>query len=213
MGERNRFCDRNLDNEAVDRIIAATRLDCSIADREELSIDLPMARAICVSLKRALSRSARKRKTAKLNKVIKLVEELEQCLSDAELGSEILWRLNMKKRDTREALKHITSAAKELLPSTQPPLIEERFVEFVTNRSEFENLAGLALPNVFRLRFHRIPTISRKTKTQEPDGPFIRFAYQALIELEFTRNGKPYSREAIAKALTLIRSGRTRRNW
>jgi hypothetical protein len=53
MGERNRFYDRNLDNEAVDRIIAATRLDCSIADREELSMDLPSARAICVSLKRA----------------------------------------------------------------------------------------------------------------------------------------------------------------
>ena len=84
--------------------------------------------------------------------------------------------------------------------------------KLVIGRSEFENLAGMALPNIFKRRFHRRPGISRNMKTQEPDGPFIRFAFQALIELDFTNNGRPYSREAIAKAFTLVRKERTRSN-
>ena len=210
MGERNRFYDRNLDNEAVDRIIAATGLDCSAADRNEMSIELPMGRALCVSLKYQLSSSSRKLRTAKLTKIIKLAEELQRCLRDSEIKRELSWKLNSK-GDPIQVLKHIVSTADEFLPSKQPAVVEERFVKFVTNRSAFENLAGMALPNIFKLRFHRPPGISRNS-AQEPDGPFIRFAFQALIELDFMNNGRPYSREAIAKAFTLVRNERTRRN-
>jgi hypothetical protein len=199
MGERNRFYDRELHNEAIDRIVDATGLNCSIADREELSIDLPMARAICVSLERAYSHSARKRQTAKLKTMIKLAEELQRCLTDSEIGREVLMQPNIKQANPRKDLKHLASAARALLPDNQPSLIEERFVKLIQHRSEFENLAGQALPNVFELRFHRTPKISRNAE-QQPGGPFIRFAYQALIELEFTKNGKPYSHEAIARA-------------
>jgi hypothetical protein len=210
MGQRNRFYDQNLDNEAVDRIIAATRLDCSAADRNEMSIELPMGRAICISLKYQLGPSTRKHRTAKLTRIIKLAEELQRCLRDSEIKRELSWKLNLK-GDAIQVLKHMVSIANEFLSSKQPAIVEERFVKLVTNRSEFENLAGMALPNIFERRFHRLPGISRNS-AQEPDGPFIRFALQALVELDFRNNGRPYSREAIAKAFTLVRKERTRRN-
>jgi hypothetical protein len=143
--------------------------------------------------------------------MIKLAEQLQRCLNDSQLGREILMQPNIKQANLREDLKHLASAARALLPDNQPPLIEERFVKLVMYRSDFENLAGLALPNIFELRFHRTPGISRNVE-QQPSGPFIRFAYQPLIELEFTKNGKAYSHEAIARAFTLVRGKKTRRH-
>ena len=47
---------------------------------------------------------------------------------------------------------------------------------------------------------------------QRIGGPYIRFAEAALgKKLGITNKGKPYSREAIARALTYVRAGRSRR--
>jgi len=207
MGKKTRFYDRELDEKAVERIIVATGLNCALADREELSIDLPMCRALCVSAKYSFSPTIAKRRAAKLRQLSKLTAKLLRLLEEDEISGDILREIDLRKGDPRASLKSLIMATQYLLPRVSAP-IGEKFEHM--GLSEFENLAGIALPNVFKTRFHRPARISRN-KEQDADGPFIRFAHQALVELDFKNNGKPYSRESIARALTLARGGRNRR--
>jgi hypothetical protein len=82
--------------------------------------------------------------------------------------------------------------------------------------SAFEWLTGVELPRIFE---QLLPAMKAKVERdadraahRPPQGPYIRFARQFLIEFDIRkRNGLPYSDEAIAKALTNARSGRRRR--
>jgi hypothetical protein len=74
--------------------------------------------------------------------------------------------------------------------------------------SAFEWLAGTALPSVFK-KFFGDPSFSRTE--QGPTGPFIDFVLAVLTEFKITYQGKPYSAETVATALTKVRAGRPRR--
>jgi hypothetical protein len=52
---------------------------------------------------------------------------------------------------------------------------------------------------------------SRLSSGSKARGPSIRFSVAALRELGITNKGKPYSPEAIARALADVRTGRVRR--
>lgn len=77
-------------------------------------------------------------------------------------------------------------------------------------RSPFEFFVANGLAKVFERHFERRAGSSR-VSDQRIGGPYIRFAEAALKELGITNKGKPYSREAIARALTYVRAGRSRR--
>jgi hypothetical protein len=70
--------------------------------------------------------------------------------------------------------------------------------------SAFEWLVGQRLPEVFDRFFRADPTVYR-------EGRYLDFVEQVLVKFKITNDGKPYSRESIMKALTLTRSGRSRR--
>jgi hypothetical protein len=89
-------------------------------------------------------------------------------------------------------------------------LVESRdLTDSLRKRSPFEWLVGAYLPETFRKCFGKKPTLRRKDNKLY--GPYIQFAEQVLIEFEITKNGRPYGREAIAKALGDVKHGRTRR--
>jgi hypothetical protein len=78
-------------------------------------------------------------------------------------------------------------------------------------RSPLEYFVANVLPGVFERHFERHRGQSRVSDGTEAGGPYIRFAVATLKELGITNNGKPYSPDTIARALTDVRSGRTRR--
>jgi hypothetical protein len=78
-------------------------------------------------------------------------------------------------------------------------------------RSPLEYFVTNVLPGVFERHFERHRGRSRVSHGTEAGGPYIRFAVATLKELGITNNGKPYSPETIARALTDVRSGRNRR--
>src|SRR5262249_34231484 len=51
----------------------------------------------------------------------------------------------------------------------------------------------------------------RESATTYREGPYRDFALQVLTEFEITEDGRAYSGESVIKALTLTRSGRSRR--
>ncbi len=86
----------------------------------------------------------------------------------------------------------------------------------VHKRSPFEWLTGVELPRIFEQHFHLEAKVERNPDRgavpRPPEGPYMRFACRFLIEFGIRqRNGRPYSAEAIAKALTNARSGGSRR--
>jgi hypothetical protein len=70
--------------------------------------------------------------------------------------------------------------------------------------SAFEWLVGQRLPEVFDRVFRADPTVYR-------EGRYLDFVEQVLAKFKITNDGQSYSRESIIKALTLTRSGRSRR--
>jgi hypothetical protein len=65
------------------------------------------------------------------------------------------------------------------------------------SQSPFEWVARYSLPKLYTEHFGLQPTFHRRAN--KPEGPFIRFVHQALIELEILNNGRPYTREYIAR--------------
>jgi hypothetical protein len=84
-------------------------------------------------------------------------------------------------------------------------------MEKLKTRSPFEWFAGAYLPETYRQCFGKEPTLHRRVPEGKLDGPYIRFAEQVLIEFGITKNGRPYGREAIARALTDVKNNRSRR--
>jgi hypothetical protein len=85
-----------------------------------------------------------------------------------------------------------------------------RFVRIERNQgSLFEWLAGKHLPEIFEKHFKWKPGASRGSTSI--NGPYVRFAEQVFKEAKIIKpDGSPYSRESIAKALSLARAGKTR---
>jgi hypothetical protein len=78
-------------------------------------------------------------------------------------------------------------------------------------RSPFEWLVGSYLPETFRICFRKERRLRRRTSDGKLYGPYVQFAEQVLIEFGITKNGRPYGREAIAKAFSDVKHGRIRR--
>jgi hypothetical protein len=195
-------------SEAVARIIAATRLDGTAIDRRELAYDLELSLSLWQSAREAVSPSVTKRKNYKLDQILKSSQKLQKQLADEQAYQTISEKLNIREGNPRDAVSRLTVAVRTIIENREP-LQRGRDPALFLGRSTFEFFVGVALAKIFEKYFKRSAGISRVSNGV--DGPFIRFAFQALIELGFKNKGRPYSHEAIAKALTLARAGRSRR--
>jgi hypothetical protein len=190
-------------------VIAATKLDGTSIDREELARDLEMNLDICQSGREAVSPSEAARTNKKLDQLYETAQRLQRQLADKKLYQVISAKLDIADSDPRDAVSKLIAAAKTVIRHRQPPLRDKNAAVFL-DQSVFELFVGVALPRIFEKHFKRAAGRSR-VRDQEVDGPFVRFAHRALIELGFKNKNKAYSRETIAKALTLARSRRSRR--
>jgi hypothetical protein len=187
---------KRLTAEAVERIISATRLDGfddSRIDRERLAKDLELNRDLCgggAVLKPAFA----KRDKANLEGLAKSARKFDS-------NGEYL------PPEVKSALKALIVKTDWALQKLSHPA--DKYRNVFKNRSTFELLVGFGLSPIYHDHFQDDVGISRGT-ARKPEGPFIRFAEQALIELDFKHNGKPYSRESIARALTLAKSSQVR---
>jgi hypothetical protein len=195
-----------LSREAIARIISATDLDAEGVDLDELAKDLEMNCDLCVGGSKAYSSARVKQISLKLRQIDKVARKLQHLLSNGEIVEIIFSKLGLFEHDPRGTLDSLITAVGHSYPA---PVPRNRYANVFSDRSRFELLAGIGLRGVFEAHFRRAG-ISRGA-SRKPDGPYIRFAYQSLIELEFTQNGKPYSQEAIARALTSAKSNRIRR--
>lgn len=74
----------------------------------------------------------------------------------------------------------------------------------VSDISPLDWLVGTKLPTIYEKFF-------RESATAYRDGSYVDFVMRVLAEFEIANKGRPYSRETVMKALTLARSGRSRR--
>jgi hypothetical protein len=82
----------------------------------------------------------------------------------------------------------------------------------VQKLSAFEWLIGVELTRIFQQHFQIKPTIERTDRDGPPGGSYIRFARQFLVEFDVRKsNGRLYTDEAIARAVTIARSRTARR--
>jgi hypothetical protein len=83
----------------------------------------------------------------------------------------------------------------------------------VQRLSPFEWLVGERLPHVFKKHFKVEAGYTRNPYTDPGtvESPYIRFAMECLKIFSVTNNGKPYSAESIARAMSGAKGGKSRR--
>jgi hypothetical protein len=83
----------------------------------------------------------------------------------------------------------------------------------VQQLSAFEWLVGVRLPNIFKKHF-KVEAGYTRNPYADPgtvEGAYIRFATESLKVLSVTKNGKPYSAESIARAMSRAKGGKSRK--
>jgi hypothetical protein len=150
-----------------------------------------------------------KHKFSQLGKIQKVAKRLALLLSDDYVWLDISAKLPLQQRSPRDAVNDLVKAVGKVLKQQRvragAPIETSDFAQ----RSPFEWLVGEHLPELFNRHFARRARLSRNQG--RPDGPYIRFAERVLLELEIKHQGRPYTREAIARALTATRKGLIRR--
>jgi hypothetical protein len=180
-----------LSDEALERIIAATKLDGSDIDRKRLAKDLELNRVLykgAPMLKPPVAKQDRKNLEL-------LSRDVRRALSDF-----------LPRRVELAALALISETDSALERSSSPA---KRYRDVFKKWSPFDALVGFGLPAIYKIHFGRDAgtSLGRKDK---PSGPFIRFADHALLELDISHNGKPYAAASIARAFTRVRAGHVR---
>jgi hypothetical protein len=207
-----------LTTEATGRIITAVGkcgTPLSTIDRSALRDDLEWAATLYATS--AQIRVGKGKHVKALQQVTKTARKLKLLLADAEIWRTIGRQYPFDAPDPDVILEHlIKSADRALAPSPPEPEWQRKAAHQMTQelalheKSTFEWLAGERLPLVFTKHFDCRETLSRVLDGRL-DSPFIRFAESALIELGIQHNRVAYTRETVARALTIARTGRNRR--
>ena len=211
--------DRLLDAAAMDRIIAA--VGAEPANRENLRRRLLR---LGTSYEAAiLWRQTNKSLRERLDQIARTAERLRTQLDDERAWLEIQANdgLPDDKLDLREIgglLDRVIDAASKPLPTDMPvlaPIAPVGQEQHLQEGSSFEWLIG-ELGKLFKDEMLFKQLFSRQKYTKDPvdgeiKGAFIDFVDTVLRELSITNKGQPYTRAAIASALTLANSGKPRR--
>jgi hypothetical protein len=116
-----------------------------------------------------------------------------------------LWPQNMPAAsELVSKMRDLVEESNWLETSPQNIAAETRADHAASGISAFDLLVGTRLPTIYKKFF-------RESATNYRDGSYVDFAVQVLAEFEIKNKGRPYSRETVIKALTLARSGRSRR--
>ena len=190
-----------MDEEALTRILDAvgSKFMPANLDLDGLRADIQLA--ACWWMQIAGQKSGlTKLRFRRLQDIRRAAEGLKRLLEeDAQCGLE-LSKYPFTGSDPMRILNQLINFANRVLE----PLDGTQARPVPLKGSAFDWVIA-SLMETFLRYFQRKAGISRLTLDGKVDGPFIRFAEAALRDLKIFNDGKPYSRETIARAVTALK--------
>jgi hypothetical protein len=191
-----------MDEEALTRILDAvgSKFIPADLDRDGLRADIQLAVSWWRQITGEKNRTTRLRP---LKDIRRAAEDLKRLLEEDVQSGLALSKYPFTGSDPLTILHQLINYVNRVLE----PLDGTRTGLVPLKGSAFDWVMG-SLMETYSKYFQRKAGISRLRG--KVNGPFIRFADAALRELEIFNDGKPYSRETIARAVTALKPRKPR---
>ena len=190
-----------MDDEALTRIldVVGSRFIPANLDRDGLRVDIQLAAMWWMQITGEKKQPARLRR---LQDIRRTAEDLKRLLEEDAQSGLALSKYPFTGSDPLTMLNQLTNYVNRVLEPPEPP--DGMPTRPVPLKGSAFDWAMLSLMELYSKYFRRKAGISRSGG--KIDGPFIRFVDAALRELKIFNDGKPYSRETIAKAVTALKA-------
>ena len=185
-----------MDEEALTRILDAvgSKFIPANLDRNGLRADIQLAAWWWMQITGEKIRPARLRR---LQDIRRAAEDLKRLLEEDVQSGLALSKYPFTGSDPLTILNQLTNYVNRVKP------LDGTRTRLVPLKGSAFDWAVQSLMETYSRYFQRKAGISRLGG--KVDGPFIRFAEAALRELKIFNDGKPYSRETIARAVTALK--------
>jgi hypothetical protein len=189
-----------MDDEALTRIldVVGSRFIPANLDRDGLRVDIQLAAMWWMQITGEKKQPARLRR---LQDIRRAAEDLKRLLEEDAQSGLALSKYPFTGSDPLTMLNQLTNYVNRVLEPPEPP--DGMPTRPVPLKGSAFDWAMLSLMELYSKYFRRKAGISRSGG--KIDGPFIRFIDAALRELKIFNDGKPYSRETIARAVTALK--------
>jgi hypothetical protein len=189
-----------MDDEALTRIldVVGSRFIPANLDRDGLRVDIQLAAMWWMQITGEKKQPARLRR---LQDIRRAAEDLNRLLEEDAQSGLALSKYPFTGSDPLTMLNQLTNYVNRVLEPPEPP--DGMPTRPVPLKGSAFDWAMLSLMELYSKYFRRKAGISRFGG--KIDGPFIRFVDAALRELKIFNDGKPYSRETIARAVTALK--------
>jgi hypothetical protein len=189
-----------MDDEALTRIldVVGSRFIPANLDRDGLRVDIQLAAMWWMQITGEKKQPARLRR---LQDIRRAAEDLNRLLEEDAQSGLALSKYPFTGSDPLTMLNQLTNYVNRVLEPPEPP--DGMPTRPVPLKGSAFDWAMLSLMELYSKYFRRKAGISRSGG--KIDGPFIRFVDAALRELKIFNDGKPYSRETIARAVTALK--------
>jgi hypothetical protein len=189
------------DDQALERILKAvgSKFIPANLDRDGLRADLQLAASWWMQITGEKSGFAKLR-LLRLKHIRQAAEDLKRLLEEAAQSGLALSKYPFTGSDPPTILNQLINYANRVLGPLEGTQTQTRPVR--RERSALDWVMA-SLMETYSRYFQRKAGISRLDG--KVDGPFIRFAEATLRELKIFNDGKPYSRETIARAVTALK--------
>ena len=189
-----------MDDEALTRIldVVGSRFIPANLDRDGLRVDIQLAAMWWMQITGEKKQPARLRR---LQDIRRAAENLKRLLEEDAQSGLALSKDPFTGSDPLTMLNQLTNYVNRVLEPPEPP--DGMPTRPVPLKGSAFDWAMLSLMELYSKYFRRKAGISRSGG--KIDGPFIRFVDAALRELKIFNDGKPYSRETIARAVTALK--------
>lgn len=187
------------DDQALERVLKAlgSKFIPAHLDRAELRADIQLAAYWWMQITGERGRLVKLR-LRRVQDIRRVAEDLKRLLEEDAQSGCALSKYPFTGSDPPTILTQLINYANRVLD----PVGETQTRPFPLKGSALE-WAVSSLMVTYSRYFQRKAGISRLDG--KVDGPFIRFSEAALRELKIFNNGKPYSRETIARAVTALK--------
>jgi hypothetical protein len=185
-----------LDDEALKRILKAvgSKFIPANLDRDGLRADIQLAAWWWKQITGEKNQPARLRR---LQDIRQAAEDLKRLLEEDAQSGLALSKYPFTGSDPPTILNQLINYANRVLEPLDG-------TQSWPKGSAFDWVMG-SLMETYSRYFQRKAGISRLPLDGTVNGPFIRFAEAALRELKIFNDGKPYSRETMARAVTALK--------
>ena len=189
-----------MEDEALTRILDAvgSKFIPANLDLDGLRTEIQLAAWWWMQITGEKKQPARLRRLQELRRA---AEDLKRLLEEDAQSGLALSKYPFTGSDPLTILNQLTNYVNRVLEPPEPP--DGMQTRPVPLKGSAFDWAMLAMMEAYSKYFRRKAGISRLGG--KIDGPFIRFADAALRELKIFNDGKPYSRETIARAVTALK--------